>query len=271
MYSLDINFLNDRPEYAKQKPGGEGGDTGGQVNLKEATPLVVGIVVAALLAGGAFQIKSTLDRQNAQLEREVGQATSSLGEIEKKKSQIQAIESEIEGVKAQTEALATVFNQIKPWSALLQELRDRAPSGIQIEGIQQVIIQPPPPGRSAPADPNAPPVGPRPGLEIRGLARSYNDVNNLLLLLQNSKFFSGDETQLVSASMQANPVRVETPDQTDITVELPPIVQYQIRTPLSAVPASEILAELERKGAVGLVSRIETLEKIMNEPGVFQQ
>lgn len=271
MYSLDINFLNDRPEYAKQKPGGEE-ETKGQVNLKEATPLVVGIVVAALLAGGAFQFKSSLDRANQQLEVEVGQATSSLGEIEKKKERIQAIKQETEGINAQTEALATVFNQIKPWSALLQELRDRAPAGIQIASIQQIVIQPPPPSPGNPTaiDPNAP-KEPRPGLDISGFASSYSEVNNLLLLLQNSKFFSGQEAQLVSASMQPNPVRVETSNEQNVTVQLPPVVKYQVKVPLSSVPASEILPELERKGAVGLVSRIESLEKIMNESGVFPQ
>jgi type IV pilus assembly protein PilN len=40
-------------------------------------------------------------------------------------------------VKGETVALATVFDQIKPWSAMLQDIRERIPPGVQIKTIEQ--------------------------------------------------------------------------------------------------------------------------------------
>ncbi|NEQ18297.1 MAG: fimbrial assembly protein, partial [Moorea sp. SIO3E2] len=48
---------------------------------------------------------------------------------------------------------------------------------------------------------------------------------------------------------------------------LPKVVEYTIKTQLSDIPASEILKELDRKGAVGLVTRIRNLQS----QGVIQQ
>jgi len=83
-----------------------------------------------------------------------------------------------------------------------------------------------------------------------------------MLLLTKSSLLNGKETELVSARMQNNSTRVEVPEGSDIKVELPPVVNYKIRTFLSDAPAEEILAELERKGAMGLVNRIENLQRI---------
>ncbi|MBC6480563.1 MAG: PilN domain-containing protein [Hormoscilla sp. GM7CHS1pb] len=259
MYSLEINFLKDRPEY--QQPKKETGTgTSSQINPKDLAPVAVGLMVAAVLVGGALGIKIYyLDPENAKLEKQLGQADRSIKQIEAKKNKIAAIKKETEEIEKQTEALATVFNQIKPWSALLQEIRDRTPGSVQIEELKQVEVVTRIPAKNRKEKPTQ---IRKVGIEITGLAKSYNDVNDFMLLLTKSSFLNGKETELVSTRMRKNPIRVKVPERSQIKVELPPVVGYKIRTFLSDAPAEEILAELERKGAVGLVNRIENLQRI---------
>ncbi len=240
MYSLEINFLKNRGI----AQGGEGEklpSTPRNIELKDIVPVAVGLMVAVVLVGGALGIKIYQDGENEKLQDLVGQVDSSLKQIQAKKKKIAVIKKETEGINAQTEALATVFNQIKPWSALLQEMRDRTPASVQIEELKQVEVVTRIPGKN---NKEKPTQLKKLRIEITGLARSYKDVNDFMLLLTKSSFLSG-KTELVSARMQNNPTRVEG-------VELPPVVNYKIRTFLSDAPAEEILAELERKGAVGL-------------------
>lgn len=259
MYSLEINFLENRPEYQQAKKE-TGTGTGDQINIKEIVPVVAGLMVAGALVGGALGIKIYyLDPENAKLEKQLGQADRSIKQIEAKTKKIDAINKETEEINAQTEALATVFNKIKPWSALLQEMRDRTPAGVQIEALKQVDVVTRIPAKSKKEKPTE---IRKVGIEITGLASSYNDVNDFMLLLKKSSFFSGKETELLSTRMTTNPTRVKVPEGSDIKVELPPVVRYKIRTFLSDVPAEELLAELERKGAVGLVNRIEDIKRI---------
>ncbi|MBO1351189.1 MAG: PilN domain-containing protein [Hormoscilla sp. GUM202] len=258
MYSLEINFLKDRGI----AQGGEREKLPGtprNIELKDLVPVAVGLMVAGVLVGGSVGIKIYYDGENEKLQDLVGQADSSLKQIQAKKNKIAAIKKGTEDINAQTEALATVFNQIKPWSALLQEMRDRTPASVQIEELKQVEVVTRIPAKN---NKEKPTQLKKLGIEIRGLARSYKDVNDFMLLLTKSSLLSGKEIELVSARMQNNPTRVEVPEGSDIKVELPPVVNYKIRTFLSDAPAEEILAELERKGAVGLVNRIENLQRI---------
>jgi type IV pilus assembly protein PilN len=92
-------------------------------------------------------------------------------------------------------------------------------------------------------------------------------VNLFVLSLRQSSFFLSDETRLQSAQLSANPTQIEqirTPGQggAPIVYELPEIVTYTIQTRLNNVPAQDLLEELERKGAVGLATRIRTIQRI---------
>jgi type IV pilus assembly protein PilN len=109
-------------------------------------------------------------------------------------------------------------------------------------------------------------------LEIAGTARSFDDVNYFLLTLQRSSFFKSNETQLVSAQLVTNPTKLEVPETkgqsvAQVTYQLPKLVEYKIQTSLNDAPASELLRELDRKGAVGVVTRIRTLQQIQEKGG----
>jgi type IV pilus assembly protein PilN len=188
---------------------------------------------------------------------------------------IEAIKEKTKTFKAEAKALATVFDQIKPWSALLGEFGSIIPSGVKIATIEQKeakVVAPAPAPKSdkkdekteAPAPPQATAT-----LSFSGTADSYGKVNDFLLLLQNSPFFQAEKTKLITATKKPNPTRLELQETganfAPEIPELPQIVEYKIETNLSLLGASELLPELKSKGAIGLVDRIE----ILTEKGVF--
>lgn len=129
----------------------------------------------------------------------------------------------------------------------------------------------------APAAPLAADV-PTTKLDITGTAKSFDEVNNFILTLKQSAFFNPDETQLLSTSMMApmsvervkpalaEPAATTTAKGTPIIPAKPKklevrLVEYKIQTTLKRIPAADLMGELERKGAVGLVSRLKSLQQ----------
>nr|WP_290228354.1 PilN domain-containing protein [Trichocoleus desertorum] len=260
MYSLDVNFLNDRPEY---RPDVGGGPARPKATPGSMAPLFLGVAAGVFLPVAMVVLWLVLQNKNAELVTRIDTLNVQLGELQKADEKVAAINAQASQIKAETDALATVFNQIKPWSAMLQDIRDRVPAGVQVSTIQETDAP-----AATPQNPS-----PAPRVEISGVARSFNDVNDFLLTLQKSPFLKSAETQLVGADLRDNPTQIEvrqdpTPQTTtpDVQVKLPQVVSYKIQTSLSDVPASDLLRELDRKGAVGLVTRIRTLQ----QKGVIQ-
>ena len=292
MYSLDVNFLSDRPDYRPPDQGSSPKKR--QRSAAAMTPLYIGIGVGLLLPALVGGLWFVLQQQIAQKEQEETALNAQLQRLQIEEQKIARLNEQIEQVNAETQALATVFNQIKPWSAMLQDIRERVPPGLQIGTVTQTQEVPKnttsaasPPPKSQPnnaraknaqaAQAQAQAVStPRPAmkLEIQGTARSFDDVGDFLLTLKRSPFFKGDETQLVKAQLVENRTKLEVPKtQTQgqrVTYTLPKVVEYTISTSISDTPASELLRELDRKGAVGLVTRIRTLQEIQQEKGATQ-
>jgi type IV pilus assembly protein PilN len=271
MYSLDINFLNDRPEL---KPDVAARTRTKSVATDSKTPLYLGIAAGVLIPGIVAAIWLVLISQNNRLQEEQAQLDSRLSTLKAQLGEVEQLRARINQTQTETQALASVFNQIKPWSAMAQDIRDRIPAGIQITRIQEV--DPPPGSAPAPAPSPAPgaPAGAAPPpasvIQISGFANSFDNVNDFLLTLQRSNFTNPDETQLVKAELgrpnDLQPISLEGAQnqQSGGNVrppKLPPRVEFQIQTSLNNVPTSELVNELERKGAVGLVTRIETLQQ----------
>jgi type IV pilus assembly protein PilN len=254
MYSLDINFLKDRgPTQGNQGPTKKKAS----IPLGNMTPIYIGAAVAiilpALLGAALLYVQSqsaSIDEDIAKLEGEKAKLEAKLGDIKQKEAQIAAI-------KTETQALVSVFDQIRPWSAMLQVLRDRIPARVRIENIKQTA--PGNRGRNGSA------VSSAGGIEISGYARSFNDVNDFLLSLQQSPFFKTSTGKIVTAQLVNGPLPRNIPD--GVTIEPPQIVKYTIVSELSDVPASELMRELEQKGTVGLVARIRSLQRT----GVFEK
>ncbi|MBE9095507.1 PilN domain-containing protein, partial [Tychonema sp. LEGE 07203] len=141
MYSLDINFLNDRPDYkpviaaksSAKRSSGQGRD---QLPLIGALLFAFGINAAVL---GAWWWATN---QNASLAAEQATLDQELAKLNTQASTIKAINAETKKITAEYQALAGVFDQIKPWSAMLQDLSDRTPAGVQIAKIEQIDPSP---------------------------------------------------------------------------------------------------------------------------------
>ena len=270
MYSLDINFIKERPEY---KPSTFIQRRRSKLSLPAGnlSPLYlglgIGLLLPALVGGGWF----FLQNQNAQLEQKIAQIDADLNRLGIQEQEIKKIQEQTNQTQAQTQALATVFNQIRPWSAMLQDIRDRIPKTVQIETLKQTAAAASQPAPNQPApQPGQPASNPVGGIELSGVARSFNDVNDFLLSLQQSPFFKPTETRIVTAELIENPIPVVVPvlqSPKAVPVKLPQVVRYTIQSSLSDAQASELLRELERKGALGLVTRIRTLQ----QKGVIQQ
>jgi type IV pilus assembly protein PilN len=270
MYSLDVNFLNDRPDLKpdKRRSGSRPKPTG---SPEEKRPLYFGfaaLVFFPVLAGVLFGI---LTLRNGDLERQRADLDTQLGNLETEKKNLSSIQAETKQAEEEAQSLASVFNQIKPWSAMTQDIRDRLPSSIQLASITQQKVDlnqaqaASAPAAGTPGTPAKPPVSGR--IEIKGLANSMNDVNDFLLTLQQSNFLKAEETKVVSAELGEEKT-LQLPDFPGLKREgeikpprLPRKVQFVISAAINDVPASELIRELDRKGAVGLVTRIESLKE----------
>ncbi|UZQ53664.1 PilN domain-containing protein [Trichothermofontia sichuanensis B231] len=250
MYSLEINFLKDRPEYgAAEAVSRRGAATTGTL------PLILGLLVGVIPVAAAFGGLFFLQNQNATLTAESATLDATLADLQKSQEEAAAINQQVEAVNSVTTDFINVFNLIKPWSAVLQSLSDRVPTGVQFNTIQETET----------------------GLTISGLAQSHDQVNDFILSLQRSPLFDAKAVTLTESKLVNNPTQVtlqepevreggQTQEPPIVEVQLPQVVEYTISANFTTVGASEILKELDSNGAVGLVARIEALR----DSGVLQ-
>lgn len=281
MYGLDINFLKDRPEYRPETTERRRGG-GGAASPESRRPLLLGLLAAVALLGATGGAWFFLQNKNNELRQEQAQLEAELGKIKAEQAQLATITSQTQQIQGETAALAGVFNAIKPWSALFSDISNRTPPRVRIVGIKELertaaeaVIKADSPSPSPGAAPSPSPapgaVTPPPSgvIEIAGTATSFNDVNDYLLVLQKSKFLKPDKTRILKAELgQAKPIQpVQVGNVTlgggggQTQIKLPAEVEFTIQTVLTDVPASELLQELERNKATGLVTRIETLQQ----------
>ena len=252
MYSLDVNFLKDRSGYQINtttiKPGVK-------LPTGDFTPVFVGLAIGLCLpaffgAGWWF-----LGARNNQLDQEIAQLDQENKKLEAEIGNINKIREQTKQVQAETQGLVTVFDQIRPWSAMLQDLRDRIPATVQIETVRQIEPTTTAQGQTASSRAG--------GLEVTGIARSFNDVNDFLLTLQESNFLQSSTSRITTATLIDAPIPPGANQSGNgVPIKLPQVVRYTIQASVSDVPASELIRELEQKGTVGLVARIRSIQEI---------
>jgi type IV pilus assembly protein PilN len=265
MYSIDINFLKDREPIEQRKGPRRSVDIPGKAALIAGG----GVAVAFLAATAGFWAYYNLI-SIPKLEQEKQELETQLNAYLAKQQELQQITGETDLIQKQAKALATVFDYVKPWSALIQDLRDRTPPGVRISQIEQIPPEPasapPPPSPGAEGQPAPVSAPPPSNIKFSGTAASFSDVNDLVIMLQRSSFLDGAKTRLVTAELKENSSEAVQGSAVNFDGELGQVVEYTIQTQLSPIPASQQLNELQRKGAVGLVNRIRKLQEI----GVLQ-
>lgn len=317
MYSLDINLLRERSEDETGAPTEFATNTIVAPIKYSKLPLFIGVGCAALaliVTGGSWLWSN---QEFARLESMQKDLDLKLGNLKAQDARLAQLTSQSSQVNEETQSLASVFNQIQPWSAVLQDLRENIPQGVQISSVTQTEFKPVVPtvpvvapalvapkggliekistppnleAASKPATPGASPTTPTSSvpapvvgatvtstlpvdvptsrLEIVGKAKSFDEVNNFMLTLKQSVFFNPEDTQLISANLvEAGALSViERPGKvintkTSRHLELPKTVAYTIQTSLKRIPATDLMTQLDRKGAVGLVTRLKSLQQ----------
>lgn len=252
MYNLDINFLRDRqPDPGTiTNPGVSIPPEISQSKIPLYVGLVAGVGAVALGLGGLF----LANQQKATITEEIQALDAEIAQLESDNAQLTQLQAQLDQTRENRQALVSVFNQIKPVSAILQDISDQVPSGIQINSVTQEEIEP---------DPQAPNSVPPIKLRINGIARSFTEVNDFLLILQTSEFLNANQTNIISAQRINNPTELTfvNGEPGNIDIELPEVIQFNIETMVTDVPASEMLQLLQDKGATGLVTRINTLKE----------
>lgn len=251
MYSLDINFLNDREERSSEIESANGGAVNGtQANWTPAIlGLAAGLIPLALVLAGW----GTLQKLNGDLTVKKADLEAKVAEQGRVAEVVAAAEARAQAAEDDAKALITVFDQIKPWSAMMASIRDTIPGGVQVKTVQQ----------SAEDIEGVT----RQQVELKGVALSFDDVNDFVLVLRRSPFLDPETTALVSSRLIDNPETITLPEDapSGIEVRQPKVVEYTISSTMSDRPASELLAELESTLAVGLTSRIQTIQDLQDK------
>lgn len=256
MYSLDINFLKDREirVYDVKPKAQRGGDDGGPG--ADRRPLIYGLLGALIPIGlaGVFWLLS--QGQLRQVQARKSALEIELAQIQAQLAELGAVQGQIDAVRAENNAFVSIFNDIVPWSALLEDIRDRTPNRIQITSINQDG------GSSPPIDPNLSP--PRAGgVVLQGVACSFDDINDFALVLGRSPLLQGSTVAITQANQQAQLLDPTVDGRCPGTPPNTPtyLVDYTIRANITNTPSAQLLDELERQGAVGLVTRLRALRE----------
>ncbi len=243
MYSLDINFLRDRGLDTTSKTATLTQKLKQPISAK--LPILAGAIAALLFPAATFGYLKKVEAQKADAEKSIQDIEAEIASINSQNQQIEQIKTQLQAIKQENQALVGVFEKIRPWSAILKEVSDRTPPGVQIDSLTQ----------SGSAESIQ--------LAIAGTARSYDNINDFILFLQRSPFFNRQKITLNGASVA--PLSVEIANQDDLpdnaSVEIPQGVKYTINTELSNTPASKLIREIESKGSVGIVTRLKILER----------
>jgi type IV pilus assembly protein PilN len=256
MYSLDINFLNDRSDQPFEGGSGTPQPSGSpMVWLPVIGGALIGIVLPILM----LLVKGVVENQGRKLTGNRDGLNAQLADLQSQVAQADILEGEVAQIEADIVALASVFSKVQPVSAIIQEISNRMPGGLQLDRFQTNAAQ------------EATTV------QLSGTALSYEALNDFLLVLRQSSFLDAEEVNL-QASQRTDTERafsINTPTEDEegnaidpellpqITIDLPYVVEYQITAQLSdaSVLDSDILEELRGLQAEGLVNRIEVLQE----------
>lgn len=252
MYSIDINFLRDRKL--------DSATSGTKIKQKatpmsERIPIFIGLGIGVALVAASGGALLFINNQKAITDQEIKELEGRITQLLGQNEEVKKLQAQIDMITKKTDSLVSVFDNIKPWSALLAEIGLVIPSKVQIQSIAQAE------GKT---------------VTITGIAETYDDVNDFVLTLKNSKFLNPENTALTTSSLIENPNNPTKEGEkqpnsaqnktsglakNNPSIEFPPVVNYTITAELSDIPASKLINDLKLRGATGLVSRINILEQ----------
>ncbi|WLT37235.1 PilN domain-containing protein [Synechocystis sp. B12] len=249
MYSLDVNFLKDRNSDVVRSTQTTTITLTGD-DLQKQMPLYIGAGIMVILPALAGLGVLLINWQKGVAQTNIQRLETELTQLQGEQQKIQEVEAKTAAAHQEADGLIGVFNQIKPWSALFQEITNQLPQEVQLQSIQQ--------------EGNV--------ITLSGFAGNYGSLNDFLLTLQSSKFLQANKTKLMTANAAALPITGEgataetggteepSADQAASAVVIPAGVSYTIQTEITNTPDKELITALIANGAAGLVARFKFLE-----------
>jgi type IV pilus assembly protein PilN len=237
MYSLDINFLKDR-NLGSESAGAIDKPSASRSSAppgQEPAPLIVGGVVAGVCVAIAGLMFLQANQAKANTQAEIDSVTGEIQQIDQLNAKIVTLENNVKTLEDQSKAFVDVLQtKIKPWSAILGEVSDLAPPGLQVNSFIQTENT----------------------VVVMGYARNYIDVNDFVLNLQASPLFVEDDVFIVKAALVDNPAVLEFSKPVE-SYTLPKVVEYEISLTLGDLTNAEIIKTLESQGARGMAERLK--------------
>lgn len=250
MYSIDINFLRDRSLNDDQtQPEIKPKQT--STSLNDMLPAVGGVLVGLLALGAAGGWWWQVNNKTANINQEIQKIQAELDAAKAQNAEIGRIRADIEKIDREFQAFGSILNQVKPWSALLADIKDRMPPNIQLEAIidngmdEEGAIS----------------------VSIEGFGATFSDVNNFLLTLKESALVDSSNTYIETVDPTDNPITLETAleegEDSPVLISLKPeeVIEFNVAVALADISAIELAAELERKGAEGFTARYKVFEQ----------
>lgn len=231
MYTLDINFLSDRAAAEAQAVE--------RTPIADSQFLIYGgavAVVALALVGGAWFF---LNSANEGIQTKLSTLKATESQLNGKLKALEDQETQLKAIQARTGQLLTLFVGNFPASAIADEIRKRTPITIQVNSITQATI---------PA--SAQSVTQSSTVNLDGKATNFNELNDFLLLLKASPLLDGEKTKLISSTLQ------QATSDANFT-----LVNFQIQATVTSKNPAELLPELQKAGADGLVARVNLLRQ----------
>jgi type IV pilus assembly protein PilN len=138
MYSLDVNFLKDRNLDSNKGVLTTQKDAGS--SLEKQLPIYIGAGVMALLPLLAGLAILFVYWQKDQTQQNIQALEAELSRLKAQNQKILELEGKTKTIEDDIAGLVGVFDQIKPWSAILQDLTDQTPFGVQLASIRLSTI-----------------------------------------------------------------------------------------------------------------------------------
>ncbi|MGK7913070.1 MAG: PilN domain-containing protein [Synechococcus sp.] len=188
--------------------------------------ILIGVAISFILLGSYAIADFTFRRRLASLEEEQSTISQELATAQAELGQLRALESELSAINDRTQAFKSFFNDVQPWSAILEDIRNQTPSDVWLTSIS--------------ADNNT--------VNITGQSTRFQSVNDFQLTLLQSPLI-------------ANAVLESAVLSTDEEEALS-VVDYRMRVDLTSRSLDELLDTLAANGSSGLVRKVEILRDL---------
>lgn len=225
--------------------------TGQKINLRNIDNLCVWIYSPdnQLLSGvdlpktGKYTVQIASKKDSKKLDIDIGfndvnlATTSPSATKQNLTDNNQKNQETVQAIEARTGELLNLFVGNLPVSVIIDDIRKRTPITVQVDAITQSSVAPT--SQSAALS----------TISLTGKATNYSELNDFVLLLRASPILKGENTQLVSSSIQ------QATSEKNFT-----LINFQIRAVVNS-PTEILPPYLQKIGADGLVARINLLKQ----------